>query len=80
MEIRIQQKATIWYETTIEAESPEKAVLAIINGTAKDLDWWQALDSTDFPEQDFWYGLPDGTDGEISADDYLPGGIYSDLE
>lgn len=52
MEIRIQQKATIWYETTVEAETPEQAIEIAQNDTG-DLDWWQALDSVEFQDE-YW--------------------------
>ena len=64
MEYRIQQKATIWYETSVKADSPEDAVKKVQEGSI-DLDWWQVNDSTDFQEE-FWWEDEDGEEGEIT--------------
>jgi len=64
MEYRIQQKATIWYETSVEADSPEDAVKKVQEGSI-DLDWWQVDDSTDFQDE-FWWEDEDGEEGEIT--------------
>jgi len=52
MEYRIQQKATNWYETFVEAETFELAVSKIQDNEA-DYDWELVLDTTDMLEQ-FW--------------------------
>lgn len=49
---RVQQKATIWYETTIEAKDQAEAEFIAESDTG-DLDWWQALDSVEFLDE-FW--------------------------
>jgi len=55
MEYRVQQKATIWYETTIQADSPEQAIeIARDPKTNIDLDWWQVLDTTEFQDEFWW--------------------------
>lgn len=65
MEYRIQQKATIWYETKIEANSPEEAIeLAQNPGPDLEVDWWQALDSVAFLDE-FWWQDENEDEGEI---------------
>jgi hypothetical protein len=65
MEYRVQQKATIWYETKIEADSPEQAIEKIQNPeTNLDLDWWQVLDTTEFQDV-FWWQDTDENEGTI---------------
>jgi hypothetical protein len=54
MEYRVQQKATIWYETRVEADSEEQAIELVRNGGEQEnAEWWQALDSTEFLDE-FW--------------------------
>jgi hypothetical protein len=65
MEYRIQQKATIWYETRVEADSPEEAVAKINNpDTTTDFDWWQVLDTTEFQDE-FWWQDENEEEGTI---------------
>jgi len=55
MEYRVQQKATIWYETTIQADTPEQAIDKIRDPESnQDLDWWQVLDTTEFQDEFWW--------------------------
>jgi len=64
MEYRVQQKATIWYETSIEADTPEQAVEKARNPeTNTDLDWWQVLDTTEFQDE-FWWQDENDEEGE----------------
>jgi len=65
MEYRVQQKATIWYETTIQADSPEQAIDKIRDPeTNLDLDWWQVLDTTEFQDE-FWWQDQNENEGTI---------------
>ena len=52
MEYRIQQKATNWYETFVEAESFEEAV-SKIQANQENYDWELKLDTTDMLDE-FW--------------------------
>jgi hypothetical protein len=55
MEYRVQQKATIWYETTVQADSPEQAIDKIRDPeTNLDLGWEQVLDTTEFQDEFWW--------------------------
>ena len=55
MEYRVQQKATIWYETTIQADTPEQAIDKIRDPeTNLDLGWEQVLDTTEFQDEFWW--------------------------
>lgn len=45
----VRQMAEIWYETTVEANSPDEAI-AIASTGGVDLDWEQLLDSTLFTD------------------------------
>ena len=68
MEYRIQQKATIWYETSVEANSPEEAVEITQDPERNgDLDWWQVLESTEFLDK-FWWSDEDENEGEIGQE------------
>jgi len=65
MEYRVQQKATIWYETTIQADSPEQAIeIAREPESNLDLDWWQVLDTTEFQDE-FWWQDQNENEGTI---------------
>jgi hypothetical protein len=65
MEYRIQQKATIWYETRVEADTPEQAIDKIRDPeTTNDFDWWQVLDTTDFQDE-FWWQDENEEEGEF---------------
>jgi len=65
MEYRVQQKATIWYETTIQADSPEQAIeIAREPESNLDLDWWQVLDTTEFQDE-FWWQDENENEGTI---------------
>lgn len=67
-EFRIQQKAIVWYETTIEADTPEQAVQLILNGNNLELDWESQIDAVDFQNY-FWYENQETEEqGEIDAD------------
>ncbi len=57
MEFRIQQRAEIWYETTIEAETFEEAVKKSYEDY--DLDWESLPDTTEFRDH-FWGQDEDG--------------------
>jgi hypothetical protein len=55
MEYRVQQKATIWYETIIQADTPEQAIDKIRDPeTNLDLGWEQVLDTTEFQDEFWW--------------------------
>lgn len=45
----VRQMAEIWYETTVEADSPDKAIEIASTGDSN-LDWWQIPDSTEFTD------------------------------
>lgn len=45
----VRQMAEIWYETTVEANSPKEAI-AIASTGDSNLDWWQIPDSTEFTD------------------------------
>lgn len=47
----VQQKATIWYKTKVEAENAEEAIKKVAEGEGD--DWSQALDSVEFQDE-FW--------------------------
>jgi len=65
MEYRVQQKATIWYETTIQADTPEQAIeIAREPESNLDLDWWQVLDTTEFQDE-FWWQDQNENEGTI---------------
>jgi hypothetical protein len=50
---RVQQKATIWYETEVEANSEAEAIALVEEDKVEDLEWWEAQDSSEFlPE--YW--------------------------
>ena len=66
MEYRIQQKATIWYETTVEADSPEQAVEKVQNGET--LDWTPQFEVADF-QNEFWWQDENDNEGEINTDE-----------
>lgn len=51
MEYKVQQKATIWYEARIEADSAEEAIKKAYEHEVD--GWWQALDSTEFLDE-YW--------------------------
>lgn len=52
MRIKVQQKATIWYQTTVEAENREEA-LHKARFDEGDLDWDIVPDSNDFQDE-YW--------------------------
>ena len=66
MEYRIQQKATIWYETTVEADSPEQAVEKVRQGETD--DWEQVLDTTVMLDE-FWWQDENNNEGEVNEGD-----------
>ena len=45
----VRQMAEIWYETTVEASSPEEAKAIAAVGSSN-LEWEQLLDSTEFTD------------------------------
>lgn len=47
----VQQKATIWYTTKVEAENAEEAIKKVSEGEGD--DWRQVLDTTEFQDE-FW--------------------------
>jgi hypothetical protein len=57
MEFKIQQKAEIWYETTIEAETFEEAVIKAYEDS--DLDWSSQPETVQFRDH-FWGQDEDG--------------------
>jgi hypothetical protein len=65
---RVQQKATIWYETNIEADTPEEAVRKIQEDSTLDLDWWQVIDTTEF-QATFWLQDEDENETNIDGDE-----------
>lgn len=52
MEFKVQQKAEVWYETTIEANSAEEAIQKVAEGYT-DGGWEALLDAVQF-EDEFW--------------------------
>ena len=65
MEYRVQQKATIWYETTIQADTPEQAIeIARQPESNLDLDWWLVLDTTEFQDE-FWWQDQNENEGNL---------------
>lgn len=65
MKYLIQQKATIWYETIIEADSPEEAIENIYDyEKSQNLDWWQVEDSTTMLDE-FWWSDENYDEGEL---------------
>jgi hypothetical protein len=62
MEYRVQQKATIWYETTVQADSPEQAIEKVQNGNTD--DWEQVLDTTTMLDT-FWWQDENDNEGEV---------------
>jgi hypothetical protein len=67
MEYRVQQKATIWYETTVIADSPEEAIQVIQDGADPTIEWDQVLDTTEFQDE-FWWQDENEDEGTISND------------
>lgn len=58
---KVQQKATIWYETEVEASSAVEAIQMVAEGAGE--DWEQLLETADFlPE--FWTEETGETDDE----------------
>lgn len=49
-EYRVQQKATIWYQVDIEANSPIEAIELAREGEIQD-GWEQVWDSTEFQDE-----------------------------
>lgn len=66
MEYRVQQKAIVWYETTVEADSPEQAVELIQEGSI-DLDWESQIDYVDFQDYYWWQNPETKEEGEIDG-------------
>ena len=69
MEYEVQQKATVWYKITVEANSPIEAIEKVqesINLTdAENASWWLIQDSEEFQDE-YWTeetGLYDGKTG-----------------
>jgi len=51
---RVQQKATIWYETSVEADTKEQAIEIVQNNGAQEgAEWVQVLESTEMLDE-FW--------------------------
>lgn len=67
MEYRVQQKATIWYETRVIADSPEEAIQVIQDGADPTIEWDQVLDTTEFQDE-FWWQDENEDEGTISND------------
>jgi hypothetical protein len=65
MEYRIQQKATNWYETFVEAESFEEAI-SKIEANQENYDWELKLDTTDMLDE-FWAEDENGEEFEKGA-------------
>lgn len=65
MKYRVQQKATIWYETWITADSPEEAVQVIQDGADPTIEWEQVLDTTEFQDE-FWWQDENEDEGTIT--------------
>jgi hypothetical protein len=59
MEFRIQQRADIWYETTIEADTFEEAVIKAYEDY--NLDWSSLPESVEFRDE-FWGEDEDGNE------------------
>jgi hypothetical protein len=58
---KVQQKATIWYQTEVEASSSVEAIQMVAEGAGD--GWEQLMDTTDFlPE--FWTEETGNTDDE----------------
>ena len=49
---KVQQKATVWYQTDIEADTIEEAINIANGGDYLD---WDRLDETQEWEDEFWY-------------------------
>ncbi|CAB4137503.1 hypothetical protein UFOVP325_44 [uncultured Caudovirales phage] len=58
---KVQQKATIWYQTEVEASSAVEAIQMVAEGAGE--DWEQLLETADF-QQEFWTEETGETDGE----------------
>jgi hypothetical protein len=65
MEYRVQQKATIWYETRVIADSPEEAIQVIQDGADPTIEWDQVLDTTEFQDE-FWWQDENEEEGTIT--------------
>ena len=65
MEFRIQQRAEIWYETTIEADTFEQAVEQAYENC--DLDWTSLPETVQFRDH-FWGQDEDGKTYEQRED------------
>ena len=64
MEYRVQQKAIVWYETTVEADTPEEAIQIVQQGESS---WEQAEgDGPDFLDY-YWYSDDNGDEGELDG-------------
>ena len=69
MRYRVQQKATIWYETYVDADSPDHAIeITRDPATNRDLDWWQVDDSTDMLNK-YWWSDENEDEGELGDED-----------
>jgi hypothetical protein len=68
-EFRIQQKAIVWYETTIEADTPEQAIEQIRTGNNLELDWESQIDAVEFLETYWWENQDTEEQGEINEED-----------
>jgi hypothetical protein len=65
MEYEVQQKATIWYKTHVEASSAEEAIRMVASDGIGDY-WEQVDDTTDFlPE--FWTENTGNTDADAKS-------------
>jgi hypothetical protein len=64
MEYTVQQKATIWYETEVEANSPEEAIRKVAEDGGE--NWEQVLESVEF-EQEFWTEETGNTDADAKS-------------
>ncbi len=65
MEFRIQQRAEVWYETIIEAESFEKAVELAYDDY--NLDWSPVQESLQYRD-DFWGQDEDGNEFRLDSE------------
>jgi hypothetical protein len=58
---KVQQKATIWYQTEVEAESAVEAIRMVAEGIG---DYWEMLDNTTDFLPEFWTEETGNTNAE----------------
>lgn len=51
MEYTIQQRATVWYETVVEANSEEEALKNVMETNDNDYHWEMRLDTVIFEDE-----------------------------